>query len=144
MVLREGRENEQGRVRKAEREKGQIRREELTGASVESTSVGGWRSWQAGDTKELTALITMGHYGHSAVGHYINGPPLSTISSTGPSELLSSSNNAPVSHWRPADQTLLRISSLVDMFFIYFVAVGETCDVTTNYEIVHVEEKLLF
>lgn len=36
----------------------------------------------AGDTKELTALITMGHYGHSAVGHYINGPQLSTISAT--------------------------------------------------------------
>ena len=81
---------ERERERERERKGSEIRKEELTGANGESTSVSGWRSWQAGDTKELTAVITMGHYGHSAVGHYINGPPLSTISPTGQSGLLSS------------------------------------------------------
>lgn len=83
-------EREKEIEKERERKGSEIRKEELTGANGESTSVRGWRSWQAGDTKELTAVITMGHYGHSAVGHYINGPPLSTISPTGQSGLLSS------------------------------------------------------
>lgn len=81
-------------MRRKERKGSEIRKEERTEANGESTSVRGWRSWQAGDTKELTALITMGHYGHSAVGHYINGPPLSTISPTGRSRLLSSQKHS--------------------------------------------------
>lgn len=78
--------------RELERER-EIRKVELTEANGESTSVSGWRSWQAGNTKELTAVITMGHYGRSAVWHYINVPLLSTISSTGQSGLIFTAAN---------------------------------------------------
>lgn len=46
--------------------------------NADSASVSDCRSWQVRDTKELTVLITMRHYGHGAVWLCINGPRFSS------------------------------------------------------------------
>lgn len=55
--------------------------------NADNASVSDWRSLQVRDTKELTVLITMRHYGHGAVWLYINGPWF--FSAIGPSALWS-------------------------------------------------------